>query len=34
VGRTLWDSRIAQWVERYGIVGELSLSGRALGSLL
>jgi len=24
VGRAFWDSRIAQWVEHYGIVGELS----------
>jgi len=24
VGRALWDIGIAQWVEQYGIVGELS----------
>jgi len=24
VGRALWDSGIAQWVEHHGIVGQLS----------
>ena len=28
MGRALWDSGIAQWVEHYGIAGQLG--GRAL----
>ena len=28
MGRVLWDSGIAQWVEHYGITGQFS--GRAL----